>query len=180
MFRVPLLLSKSLAVVHRLSTYATQDVRPYTGATSGYDKDFRETITYDEDTGLDIIRDSGRVELPAIRIPCQVEPANYEALRQAPAGDTPNSDIQLVFHRKDLAEMNLINRATGELLIKVDDRVSHLEAYNIPGKVTVPFTEPGLFIFQIAPGSFGFGPDAYDLHIVYLDDRQRGEPRETK
>jgi len=172
MFRVPLLLEKSLAMLYRLDVQATKLVRPYVGATAGYDDDFREPLVFDDVRGGKTTRQSARIELPPIRVPCQVETQRFERLDQKPPGDVPDSDVQLVFHRMDLLQLKLIDPYSNELAIKKNDRVSHIEAYRFPGKVSQQFEPPGLYITQIVPGSFGFGPDGFDLHIVYLGIRE--------
>lgn len=172
MFRVPLLLEKSLAVIYRLDPQATKLVKPYSGAQSGYDDDFREPVIYDDVRGSETLRQSSRIELPPVKVPCQVETRRFEALDQKEPGDVPDSDVQLVFHRMDLLQLKLIDPYTNEILIRKNDRVSHIEAYRYPGKVSKQFDPPGLYITQIVPASFGFGPDGYDLHIVYLNQRE--------
>jgi hypothetical protein len=171
-FRVPLILEVSLATWHRLSPSSTQDVQPYTGATGGYDKDFREPIVYDDARGERIDRDDARVELPPVNVPCQVEPVKFEKLRQRFTGDMPDSDIQLVLHKKDLRKLKLIT-AQEELLLKKNDRVSSLKSKKKPKQITRHLEPPGLYIFEIAPGSWGFGPDGYDLYIAFLNSKER-------
>lgn len=171
-FRVPLILEVSLAVIHRLSPSSTQDVQPFTGSTGGYDSDFREPIVYDDARGARVDRDDARVELPAVNVPCQIEPVKFEKLRQRFSGDVPDSDIQLVLHKRDLRRLKLIN-GNEELLIQVNDRVSALKSKKNPKKITRHIKDPGLFIFEVAPGSWGFGPDGYDLYIAFLNTRER-------
>lgn len=173
-FRVPLLLQKSLAVIYRLNPAMTKDVRPYSGATSGYDNTFREPVLYDDERYSGTERDTARIEYPPVRVPCQVEPTNADELRQLAGGDMPNSDIQLVLHKQDLLDLKLIDRRTSELKLKVNDRVSRIEAYDNPNKSTYTFEGPGLYIWHLQPASFGFGTDGFDLYIAFLDDRQRG------
>lgn len=175
MFRVPLVLEKSLAVIHRLSPSATMSVQPFSGQTEGYDKDFREPIVYDDDTnvGSSTERQSTRMELPPIRVPCQVEPVRFERLRQRFPGDMPDSNLLLVLHRMDLLKLKLLNTETNEPLINVNDRVEHIEAFARPGTITQKFKAPGLYVFEVQPASFGFGPDGYDLHLVFMNERER-------
>lgn len=175
MFRVPLLLQVSIAVIHRLNLSASKDLRPYVGQTSGYDPDFKEPIVFDDQPALgeEPIRTYGRVELPPLRVPCQVEPGVVDALRQTNVGDMPNSSVQLVLHRMDLERLKLIDVDTREVAIKVNDRVSGIEQPGKPGVYTQKFPEPGLFVMEVNPASFGFGPEGYDLHLVRLDARER-------
>jgi len=171
-FSVPLLLEKSIAVVHRLNVPATASLHPYSGQSTGYDKDFREPITFDARRQGKTIRDNARSEYPAVRIPCQVEMNRFERLNQQPPGDAQQSGIQLVFHRLDLKRLKLFNTTSKEPLIKRNDRVSAIESPKHPGTPTVPIEPPGLFITEVQPASFGFGVDGTDLFIAYLLNRE--------
>jgi hypothetical protein len=175
-FRVPLILEKSLAVVHRLNPTATESLSPDPSVPAGYDKDFRTSVKYDT-TGVDgkPVRQTTRIEFPPVKIPCQVEIAKWEDLRQIFSGDMPTSDIQLVFHRVDLERLQLIDPQTREMHLKKGDRVQHLESHRRPGKITMPFDHSqGLYIFEIQPRSQGFGDDGFDLHMAWLSERERG------
>jgi hypothetical protein len=173
-FSVPLILEKSVAVVHRLNPAATKDLQPYSGAT-GYDKDFKEPRTYDRASGQQVYRENARIELPAMRIPCQVESARFERLNQLPPGDVPDSSITLVFHRRDLKRLKLIDPKTLKTLLRKNDRVSTIESYRKANVTTVEIDPPGLYFWEIAPGSFGFGSDGFDLFIVFLSSRERAQ-----
>jgi hypothetical protein len=81
--------------------------------------------------------------------------------------------VVLVTHRQDLSLLSLIDPDTNELLLKVNDRVSHIESSQIPGRVTHRFGDTGLYIVAVQPGSFGFGPDGFDLYMLYLEERQK-------
>lgn len=177
--RVPLILEKSAAIIHRLNLSATKQVRPYQGATSGYDPDFRETITYDRGPeandlpDVDAVRENARIEYPPVRVPCQVERLKFEEQQQFIQGNDPTTDLRIVFWRGDLEQMGLIDRKTRELFLHVNDRVETIEAWNKPGVATVQIEPPGVFIKEIQPGSFGFGPDGYDLHIAFVSRREQ-------
>lgn len=175
MFRVPLLLRVSVAVIHRLNQSASKDLRPYSGQTSGYDPDFKEPIVFDDvpNFGEESYRSSGRVELPPLRVPCQVEPINVDSLNQTAAGDMPRSSLQLVVHRMDLERLGLIDPSTREVAIHVNDRVSGIEQPGRPNVYTQKFPEPGLFVTEVEPASFGFGPEGYDLHLIQIGERER-------
>ena len=175
MFRVPLLLQVSIAVIHRVNPSASKNLQPYTGQESGYDPDFKEPIVFDDvpDFGDEPKRATGLVELPPLRVPCQVEPINVDALNQTAAGDMPRSSLQLVVHRADLERLKLIEPSTREVAINVNDRVSGIEQPGRPNVYTQKFPEPGLFVTEIAPASFGFGPEGYDLHLIQIGERVR-------
>lgn len=171
-FSVPLILEKSLAVVHRLNVAATASLQP-AGQTGGYDKDFREPITFDATRQGKVVRDNARSEYPAIRVPCQVEMIRLERLNQAPPGDAPQTGFQLVMHRVDLKRMKLIDPSTRKVLLKVNDRISSITSFRRPYVETVRIDPPGLYIIEIQPASFGFGMDGTDLFLVFLAEREK-------
>ena len=175
MFRVPLVLEKTVAVIHRLNTSATANVQPFSGQESGYDSDFREPIVYDDALGVgsETERQATRIEYPPVRIPCQVEPVRFERLYQRFPGDRPDSNILLVMHRMDLLRISMIDPDTNAPRITTNDRVSHLESFARPGVMTQKLKDPGLYVFEVQPASFGFGPDGFDLHLVFLSQRER-------
>jgi hypothetical protein len=173
MFRVPLLLQTSLAVIYRLSPSATDSLVPYTDGT-GYNASYREDVVYDATRQGKTVRERARSEMPAVRVPCQVESGGFERLRQGADGDVADSSMILVVHKQDLRILKLIDLDTNELFIKVNDRVSHLESSSLPGKVTQQFQDEGFYITQTEPRSQGFGPDGFDLYLLHLDERQKG------
>ena len=116
-------------------------------------------------------RQSSRQELPETRVPCQVETMKFEDLQQEFAGDAPSSNLVIVLHRKDLSTLGLIDATTGRPLIRVNDRVVRVDTK--AGTVARTFEPDGLFVFEVRPASFGFGPDGYDLELVYLNNRER-------
>lgn len=167
------MLERSTAVIHRLDRTATQAVDPPGTPAAGYDPVFRTTVVYD-DAGTGARTDSRR-ELPVLRAPCQVEMYTEDRLRQAFTGQVPSSNLALVFWRYDLERLGLLDAATREFVVRVDDRVSALENTRT-GAVTRSLgpNGTGLFIFEVRAASHGFGPDGYDLEIIYLNDRPRG------
>lgn len=169
--RVPLLLQRSIAVVHRLNISATRLHNPDGEDVYGYDETLKETITYDRavEGAVDSRRESSEV-----RIPCQIETWRYEELRQVGLGDAPVTNMVFVFHREDLEKLGLLD-SEKTILLKKGDRISHLEKYGaVSGMVTKRFNDPGLYIYELRPGSWGFGPDGYDLEIVFTARRQEG------
>lgn len=174
-FRVPLILERSIAVIHRLNPDGTDDSAPTDGVTSGYDDVLDEPIVYDTEVRGLPFRRSARVEHPPIRVPCQVEPMRTEDLQQFQQGNSPKSDLILVFHRMDLDRMRLINPDTNEWILKENDRISAIESPRRPGVPTYKMKEPGLYIQQMQPRSFGFGPNGTDLIIVYISEKQKAK-----
>jgi len=139
-----------------------------TKGADGYDEDFREPIVTGSTT-----RTAATQYKSVVRVPCQVEPIKHEELEQMVQGDTPLFQFRLVLHRADLDRLALIDSSTRQLQIRVNDKVTAIEAWNRPGTVTVPLPSDGLFIVQIQPASFGFGPDGFDLHLVFLSERRK-------
>ena len=138
--RVPLILQPVIAVIHRLDVKGTRQHDPEGVATSGYDEVLQEPITYNTPTGTKV---DSRREFAPIKVPCQLENLTDEQLDQMITGDTPVSNMVLVFHRADLERLGLLdsNRNT---IIKKGDRVEHLERANgAAGAVVKKFTAPG-------------------------------------
>ena len=135
---------------------------------SGYDEDFREPIripTPEEQTGT-----CARTEKPLIKLRCQVEPATFEALRQFNTGAVPDRSITLIFHFRDLERVGLVEPATGNPLLRVNDRlvaISDLQG-NVVQTVRNP---PGLFATEVQPRSFGIGL-CRNLLLVKYDERE--------
>lgn len=173
MFRVPLLLETSLAVIYRLNPSAIADSEPYSGGT-GYNKSYRQPIVFDTTRQGKTVREYARSELPPVKVPCQVETGDFERLRQGADGDVPDSSMVLVVHRQDLTILGLIDPDSNKPLLEVNDRVSHIESSKLPGVVTQQFEGEGMYITSVAPASWGFGPDGYDLHLLFLKERQKG------
>jgi hypothetical protein len=173
-FRVPLLLEVVDAVVHRLDITATRALNPVGPASSGYDDIFREPVVTDTTAGASVSgRVSSRQEQTAIRVPCQVETTLFEELRQAFTGNLSQTRMALVFHRQDLANLGLLDVVTNNILLKKGDRVSQLERRSLAIPVLV-FQAPGLFVTEVYPASWGFGPDGHDLHLCILERRDEG------
>lgn len=172
--RVPLLLEIVDAVVHRLDTTATRLDNPQGLAPQGYDDVFREPVVTDPDSGSSVdSRVSSRKEHPPIRVPCQVETTLFENLQMSFAGNMPSTRMTLVFHREHLLALGLLDPTTKNCIIQTGDRVSQLEQYNL-GVPTLVFEQPGLFVTEVTPASWGFGPDGHDLHLVILERRDQG------
>lgn len=166
---VPLVLEKSIAVVERLDYLGTRSAHP-AGKTSGFDDDFDEPVGY---TTGGQGRTDALVYLPPIKLPCQVETVQAGELKQDQSGTDPESVFTLVFHKRDMRQFNMFDPVTKQFLLKLDDRIPRIESFRIPNLVTWQFDAPGLYITQIRPGSFGFGPDGFDLFIVSLSSRQK-------
>ncbi len=160
-----------LAEVHRLATRATGEVD--VNGVGGYDPDFKEPVLIDHDD--DGIGERVRREHSPVRIPCQVEPEVFEALQMLASGNAPSSRLALVFHVMDLERLGLADRATGDIHMRVGDRLSAI--YDVRGAlVQAVRTPPGLFATEVRPGGFGLGR-CRNLLFVYFEDRSTGLQR---
>lgn len=167
-----------LAELRRLDTAAMASTDPDGPGplTGGFDPDFKEPVLVDRDG--DGIAERERVEHPAIRVPCQVESKVFEDLRMLASGDSPRSDISLVFHFKDLERLGLVDAATGDALIRPNDRLAGL--YDLGGLLVQTIrTPPGLYVTQAQPRGFGLGRSQphRNLLLVTFEARQLAPTR---
>jgi hypothetical protein len=134
------------------------------------DPDFREPVLASRPE----LADERGVELPPVRLPCQVEPEVEEALRMMPAGEVPCQRLDLVFHTKDLGRAGLVHRGT--LGLKPRDRLAAL--YDKRGRLLyrVP-TPPGLFAVNVRPAGLGFQGSRLNLVRVTFTERAQAAPR---
>jgi hypothetical protein len=161
------LIFQFLADLRRLDTDAMSTQAP------GYDQDFKELALLDDDG--DGVGDVYRRELPPVQVPCQVEPQTIEALRMTASGNTPQSNLDLVFHFKDLERLGLVEAQTGEALIRPSDRLSGL--FDTEGNlVWAVRTPPGLYVTEARPAGFGLfrRRPRRNLLIVSFNDRPAG------
>jgi hypothetical protein len=169
-----------LAVVYRLDTLGTQQTDPDGPGplTSGYDPDFKEGVLVDTDGSG--VGQRVRAEHPPVQIPCQVEPAAFEALRMFPAGNAPRSAITLVMHFKDLEQLGLVDPATGDALVRPGDRLGALLDRN-GALVQAIRTPPGLYVTEARIAGFGLGltRPRRNLLLVSFSDRPLAAGRET-
>ncbi len=137
--------------------------------TTGYDPDFKEPVLIDADD--DGVAERNRREFPPIRVPCQVEPEAFQALRMATAGNTPKSSLDLVFHFRDLEWLGLVDPVTGDALLRPSDRLGGL--YDVAGRlVQAVRTPPGLYVTEARPLGFGLGRRPHrNLLLVSFEDR---------
>ena len=162
-----------LAELRRLDTAAMASTDP-DGAgplTGGFDPDFKEPVLVDRDG--DGVAERERTELPAIRVPCQVDPKVFENLRMLASGDSPRSDISLVFHFKDLERMGLVDGDTGDALLRPGDRLGAL--YDKAGELVQEVrTPPGLYVSEARPIGFGrnMARPRRNLLLVAFEDRK--------
>jgi hypothetical protein len=141
----------------------------------GLDPDFKEPQLIDVGAAIGV---RGRRELPPIRIPCQFEPATFDALQMFAAGESPRSQIQLLFHFAYLEHVGLVDVATGDPLVRVGDRLGAI--YDTGGALIQSVrTPPGLYVTEARPIGFGlFMPrPRRNLLLVTLDERDTAAPR---
>jgi hypothetical protein len=136
------LIFQLVAELHRL------DGEPrVAGAPPGYDADFDEPARVAPGAPV-------RHELPPVRLPCQVEPGDDQALGLSAAGDVPRSQLRLVLHLRDLERASLVDLATGRALVRPGDRLGAL--YDRAGALVETFAA-GLFLVEATPLSYGLG-----------------------
>ena len=161
-----------LAELHRLDTRGTAEADP-DGAgplVAGYDPDFKESVLVDGDD--DGVGERLRAEHPAVRLPCQVEPEAFDALRMFAAGNSPKSRFELVFHFADLEREGLVDTATGDALVRPGDRLGGL--YDRAGELVQAIrTPPGLYATEARPIGFGLNlaRPRRNLLLVTFGDR---------
>jgi hypothetical protein len=163
------LINPFLAEIARLDTVATAADPDGPGPlVTGYDPDFKETLVLEDAGG----RRDARDEMPPIRVPCQVEVGAFEALQQLAAGNSPSSQVTLVFHFRDLEGMGLVDAPSGDVLLRVNDRLVAIR--DLGGAlVQAVRTPPGLYATEVQPQSFGLGR-ARNLLVTRWQTRELG------
>lgn len=139
-----------IAQVDRSAT----DADPLGPATEGYDDVFREPALARADAG-DRVGEVNRVEAAPITLHAQIESRSFEQLMQMYQGNAPRSQIDLVFHFRELEANGLVD-ANGLPMLYIGDRLHRIldKAGNLVQTIPNP---PGLFAMEILPRSFGFG-----------------------
>jgi hypothetical protein len=110
-----------------------------------------------------------RVEMDQVKIPCQVEDQSFERIHFVLGGDAESTNMVFVFHRRDLERLSLLDTLTRKCLLKPGDRIDHIE--NRAGTATTLTFKDPLYILEVRPRSWGFGPDGYDLEVAYTTNR---------
>jgi hypothetical protein len=76
----------------------------------------------------------------------------------------------LVFHFRDLERMGLVDAATGEALLRINDRL--VAIHRMDGVLVQSVrTPPGLYATEVQPQSFGLGLSR-NLLLVTFDERE--------
>lgn len=165
--RVPLI-APVTAVIYRLNIPATWDVDPPGTPSAGFDYLYREPVV-SRSSG---VRTVTRVEMDPVYVPCQVETMSFEQLQATFGGDNAATDVALVTHRRDLANLGLLD-ANNTCLLKPSDRIGSLQKN---GTTILTYTKP-LYVYEVRPRSWGFGPTGYDLEILYTTHRSADPKR---
>ena len=130
-------------------------------------------------------RKDTRRYMPPLFLQAQVERYTYRQMRQGQGGDVPDSKLSLVLLAADLKRLGLIDPATGEPLLKKDDRCLGTWASCSTAKQAVAalmkpaqtaIDPPGLFCTEIKPAGEGLG-GGRNLYIMTFDDREHGVVR---
>lgn len=163
-----------LAELYRLDAGGMASGNPVTGVAPGYDDDFREAVLVDGDG--DGVAEPLRREFPPVRVPCQVEPRTFEALHMTPSGNAPASEVELVFHFRDLEGLGLVDAATGEALVRPSDRLGGL--YTVDGAlVQAVRTPPGLYVIEARPIGFGLNRRRPTRNLLLVAFQARPQAR---
>lgn len=144
----------------------------------GFDPDFHEPVLVDRDD--DGVAERARLELPAVRVPCQIEPKTFDELRMFDAGNSPDSKLQLVMHFKDLERLGFVDARTSEPLIAPGDRLAAI--YDRAGELVQAIrTPPGLYVTEARPIGWGLNVlrPRRNLLLVTFEDRQQAYGRAT-
>ncbi len=164
-----------LAEICRLDTSATAATDPDGPGplTSGYDDDFKESVLVDPNS--DGVGTRVRLEHSPVRIPCQVEPEVFDQLRMYSSGNAARSNIELVFHFKDLEQMGLVNVGSGDALIRSGDRLSAIYDKHEALVQSIRMS-PGLYVQEARPIGFGLNRarSRRNLLLVSFADRPQG------
>lgn len=161
--RVPLIFPTEVTI-YRLDIPSTWGVDPPGDDDAGYDPILREPILYDDATTS--ARTSPRQEMAAVSVPCQPENATVEDLQVVTTGNDPLTNEIFVLHRQNLKTLGLLD-SDGNCVLKYGDRIASLTK---KGRTVRTWRKP-LYIAMVLPRSHGFGPDGYDLEIVYTTHR---------
>jgi hypothetical protein len=167
-----------LAEIYRLDKAAMLKSDP-DGAgplSSGYDADFKEPVLIDvDDNG---VAEPYRREYPAVRVPCQIEPESFEALRLNSSGNAPKTSLELIFHFRDLERLGLVDKTTGDALIQVSDRLAAI--YDLDGQlVQTVRTPPGLYVTESRPIGFGLHRSRPQRNLLLTTFQDRSPNRST-
>lgn len=131
------------------------------------------------------VRVDTRRYMAPVFIQAQVERYAYRASRFGQGGDVPDSKLTLVMLATDLKRLGLLDPATGDPLLKVDDKCLGTWGSCSTAKVAVAalmkqaqaaIDPPGLYATEIKPAGEGLG-GTRNLFVMTFDDREHGVVR---
>lgn len=157
------LIHKRFVDMARLDTTATR-------AGGGYNDSFKTVVKVKDPTTGRLV--AKREEIPELMLPCQIEAGPWEQMRAVQGGNLPDTAITLVFFWPDLEKRNLVDPATGEALIRINDR---LVAIYDARKVLLHKPRQELFATHAQPLFVGLG-GTRNLLVVTLGERPQGNP----
>ncbi len=160
------------AEIAQLDTAGTAADPDMTGPlTSGYDPDFREPVRVPDSSARG--SHSARKEI-TVRVPCQVDTKKGDLLQQLAAGAAPARSLTMLFHFADLERLGLVDVATGEAKIRINDRL--VAVYDRAGAVLVQaWPDPaGMYATSSEPISFGLSGGRRNLLRVVFAPREQG------
>jgi hypothetical protein len=142
--------------------------------TSGYDPDFREIVRLPDNAK--VTGPSARLELATIDLPVQVEDQEWEQLRMLRTGDSPQIEVTLVFHFRDLERLGYVDADTGDALVprKGDRLVSLVNKRTDLLTEAVP-TPPGLYCTEAQPRSYGLSSLRRNLLVCVFASRDTSQ-----
>lgn len=111
------LIFPKLATIGRLDTAATNLSTP------GVNSALRTMRTTNANDGSPRVQAQKYV---SITLEAQVETGQEKNARMTPMGNSPNSNLRLVFDRGDCESAGLLDPATGESLLKTGDRLESI------------------------------------------------------
>ena len=153
-----------LVDIAQVDTVATAAV-----ADGGYDDVFREPIMVPPGSG------SGRGTISREEVTytykCQIEPDTFEALDMMISGKSPNSEITIVMHYKDLEIGGLLD-TDGKPLLRTGDRMVQIKKFPTGEVIEVIPATPGLYVVQVRSGGFGLSSLQRNLLFVTFEERE--------
>lgn len=158
------------AVIARLDTVSTRSNDP-DGAgelTGGYDDVFRAPHVVEDSSGN---RKEVREE-SEITVPAQIEDRRFEAMRQLPSGDVPQSAMILTMHFEDLERLGLVDD-NGVARIHKNDRLVEIREFCNNALVQSFRDPPGLYVIEAVPAAHGLGLKR-NLLLVAFEQRDTG------
>jgi hypothetical protein len=111
------LIFPKLVTIGRLDTAATKLTAP------GVNTSFRSMRSSNANDGSP--RETPQ-QFVSIALEAQVETGQDKNARSTPLGNSPNSNMRLVFDRQDMVAAGLIHATTGDSLLKVGDRLESI------------------------------------------------------